>query len=32
MGEDNGGGEEEKVNSVDQDIMIETTINRLSLD
>ena len=32
MGKDKGGGEEEKLNSVDQDIIIGTTTNKLSLD
>ena len=32
MGKDKGGGEEEKLNSVDQDIIIGTTTNKLSLE
>ena len=32
MGKDKGGGEEEKLNSVDKDIISGTTTNNLSLD
>ena len=32
MGKNKGGGEEEKLNIVDKDIIIGTTTNKLSLD